>query len=219
MPNNIQAICQYLDYGDHSLAVRRMLDAALDTRSNNIVHKAIACSRAYREQNEVQNGMPEDIAASVRSLLAEIGNTETDNFQPLVLMKVKDIEKKYRKGNFTLHPFSLLINTGDVLGVVGENGNGKTTLLSCLAGQLAADKGNISYTLIPDDDYYDIKHHVAFIPQRIPEWYGLLKDNLHFSAALSGVTGEENDMMVDFMLERMSLSSYAHLTWKQISSG
>ena len=34
---------------------------------------------------------------------------------------------------------------GEVLGIVGESGSGKSTLLSCLAGQLAADQGRVSY--------------------------------------------------------------------------
>src|SRR5690606_22151851 len=59
----------------------------------------------------------------------------------------------------------------------------------------------------------------VFIPQRIPKWYGLLKDNLHFSAAIAGLTGAENELMVDFMLERLNLTQYALLTWEQISSG
>jgi ABC-2 type transport system ATP-binding protein len=46
-----------------------------------------------------------------------------------------------------------------------------------------------------------------------------LKDNLHFSAAISGVKDEENIVMVDFMLERLDLTPFAHLTWNQISSG
>ena len=102
---------------------------------------------------------------------------------------------------------------------MGENGNGKTTLLRCLSGQLAIDSGNIDYRLLQQPDYYSIRNHVVFIPQRIPKWYGKLKDNLHFSASLAGVSGSRNELMVDFMLERLNLSDYAHLTWNQISSG
>ena len=105
------------------------------------------------------------------------------------------------------------------MGVVGENGNGKTTLLRCLAGQLALDEGELDYELLDNPDYYSIKNHVAFIPQRIPRWYGLLKDNLHFSASIAGLKKEQNILMVDFMLERLGLTEYAHLTWNQISSG
>jgi ABC-2 type transport system ATP-binding protein len=77
----------------------------------------------------------------------------------------------------------------------------------------------LDFAQLHHPDHYDIKHHLAFIPQRIPRWYGLLKDNLHFSAALSGVKDEENNVMVNFMLERLDLTPYAHLTWSQISSG
>jgi ABC-2 type transport system ATP-binding protein len=68
-------------------------------------------------------------------------------------------------------------------------------------------------------DYYAIKNHIAFIPQRIPKWYGMLQDNLHFSAALNGVIGQKNNLMVRFMLERLGLTNFAHLNWNQISSG
>ncbi len=60
---------------------------------------------------------------------------------------------------------------------------------------------------------------MAFIPQRIPRWYGMLKDNLHFSASIAGIHGQANEVMVDFMLERLNLSTYASLNWNQISSG
>ncbi|HKC37303.1 MAG TPA: ABC transporter ATP-binding protein, partial [Chitinophagaceae bacterium] len=100
-----------------------------------------------------------------------------------------------------------------------ENGNGKTTLLRCLAGQLAIDTGSVHHTQVKEPGYFAIKHQVAFIPQRIPRWYGFLKDNLHFSAAIAGVQAEENDLMVDFMLERLGLGAYANYTWNQISSG
>jgi ABC-2 type transport system ATP-binding protein len=132
---------------------------------------------------------------------------------------VDHVSKTYTNGNFRLSPVSFKVATGDVIGVVGENGNGKTTLLRCLAGQLAIDAGTVHHTQVKEQSYYAIKHKVAFIPQRIPRWYGLLKDNLHFSAAITGVYGEENDRMVNFMLERLGLGSYAGFTWNQISSG
>jgi ABC-2 type transport system ATP-binding protein len=135
------------------------------------------------------------------------------------LLEAKNISKKYSNGTFSLKPISLKLRTGNVLGVVGENGNGKTTLLRMLGGQLALDDGSIDYSLLNNPDNYAIKNHVAFIPQRIPKWYGLLKDNLHFSAAIAGTHGAENELMVDYMLERLNLGAYAHLDWNRISSG
>jgi len=135
------------------------------------------------------------------------------------LVTASGVSKRYSTGHFTLKKVSLQINAGDVFGVVGENGNGKTTLLRSLAGQFCLDSGNLDYHFIEDPTYYNIKNRIAFIPQRIPRWYGALKDNLHFSAAITGITASENDLMVDFMLERFNLSHFAHLDWNQISSG
>jgi ABC-2 type transport system ATP-binding protein len=214
----IAEIQSYLQHNDHSLAVRRILDASLDTADLSLLKEAIQVSQLHRQYKEA--ALPPVFFESANNLLNKINHvTErfTDNTMPLVT--AREISKTYSSGNFSLQPISLQVNTGDVFGIVGENGNGKTTLLRCMAGQLALDSGELRFTRLQDPDHYEIKHHLAFIPQRIPRWFGLLKDNLHFSAAISGVKGEENKVMVDFMLERLDLTPYAHLTWNQISSG
>jgi ABC-2 type transport system ATP-binding protein len=218
MHTRIAEIRSYLQHHDHSLAVRRILDASLDTADLSLLKEAIQVSRQYRQYKHAE--LPATFFDSANSLLNRINNaTERFTFRSTTLATASNISKTYSSGNFSLQPISITINTGDVLGVVGENGNGKTTLLRCMAGQLALNGGELNFPQLQHPDQYDIKHHLAFIPQRIPRWYGLLKDNLHFAAAISGVTGEENSTMVDFMLERLDLTPYAHLTWNQISSG
>lgn len=218
MHSRIAEIQSYLRHNDHSLAVRRLLDASLDTADVALLKEAIRVSQTYRQYKQTE--LPPVFFESAHNLLNKL-NTVTERFveQSTRLVTAREISKSYNTGNFSLQPISIQVNTGDVLGVVGENGNGKTTLLRCMAGQLALDSGELDFPLLQHPDHYDIKHHLAFIPQRIPRWYGLLKDNLHFAAAISGVTGEENSIMVDFMLERLDLTPYAHLTWTQISSG
>ncbi|WP_205510604.1 ABC transporter ATP-binding protein [Longitalea arenae] len=218
MHTRIAEIHSYLRHNDHSLAVRRILDASLDTADMSLLKEAITVSKMYHEFKTTE--LPAAFFEAATTLLGKIDHvTERFTYEPKMLASAREISKTYSAGNFSLQPISLQINTGDVLGIVGENGNGKTTLLRCMAGQLALDSGELHFAQLEAPDHYDIKHHLAFIPQRIPRWYGLLKDNLHFSAAISGVKGEENRVMVDFMLERLDLTPYAHLTWNQISSG
>lgn len=220
--DRINEIRSFLSHGDVSLSIRRMLDLALDTEDAQLIQQSIEWSRNYRKQisDHEKGSTPDSFFTEAEALLDKLAKVQ-GNFahQRQSLLHAERISKSYSSGNFSLDPISLSLSTGDIIGVVGENGNGKTTLLRCLSGQLALNAGHISYTQLDKPDHYSIKHHLAFIPQRIPRWYGLLKDNLHFSAALSGVTGRQNELMVDFMLERLNLSPYANLTWNQISSG
>ncbi len=223
MPNNVtEDIRSYLAHDDYNLAIRRTLDLALDTENSTVIRKAIAWSKTYRaaEAQNLTASMPASFLSEANEILNAItALNKKGTYKASEMLVADNISKRYSNSNFSLKPTSLRLNTGNVLGVVGENGNGKTTLLRMLGGQLALDEGSIQYSLLDEPDNYAIKNHVAFIPQRIPKWYGLLKDNLHFSAAISGVHGEENEMMVDYMLERLNLSAYAHLDWNRISSG
>jgi ABC-2 type transport system ATP-binding protein len=219
--NPVAEINSYLDHDDHSLAIRRILDISLDTDDPSLIDEAIALSRQWTIIKDVKDEDPQkkEFGEKARHLLGRIAVKISARKDPELLIAADQVSKTYTSGNFTLKPSSLEISTGDIVGIVGENGSGKTTLLRCMAGQLAIDSGIITYTQIKDPGYYSIKSHVAFIPQRIPRWYGFLKDNLHFSAAIVGIHGERNLRMVNFMLERLGLSGYSHLTWNQISSG
>ncbi len=220
MPTRIEEIRSFLAHHDHSLAARRLLDLSLDCSNEAILHETIQWSRNYRQAMKKSAEAEPGFYTTANDILEKLAPLAgTQSFAPGYLLKAENITTTYSSGNFSLHPISVDIKAGDILGVVGENGNGKTTLLRCLAGQLAPDDGALHYTQLVNPDHYSIKHHVAFIPQRIPRWYGQLKDNLHFAAAISGVTGKDNNLAVDFMLERLNLYDYAHLNWNQISSG
>jgi len=216
----ITEIASHIRHGDISLSVRRMLDLFLDTGDPTLIREAIEWSRSYRQHQKVSEEPSTEFFKTAEDLLEKASKFEgLQRRESQVLATANHISKQYRRSHFTLKPISLQINTGDIYGIVGENGNGKTTLLRCIAGQLALDRGEIRYKFLDNPDYYTIKGHIAFIPQRIPRWYGYLKDNLHFSAAISGIKGDTNSLMVDFMLERLNLADYAHLNWNQISSG
>jgi ABC-2 type transport system ATP-binding protein len=217
----VNEIRAFLSHGDVSLAIRRMLDLALDTGDAHLMQQSIDWSKRHRNETDVNDVNPDSAFYTEATVLLEKVTQLPGGlvYHQKPLLHADDISKTYAKGAFSLQPISVDVSTGDVIGVVGENGNGKTTLLRCLSGQLALDNGSITYNQLQNPDHYSIKHHLAFIPQRIPRWYGQLKDNLHFSASLSGIWGSQNDLMVHFMLERLNLTQYAHLTWNQISSG
>ena len=52
----------------------------------------------------------------------------------MTLFSSQEVTKNYRAGGFTLKKISVFLKPGQITGIVGENGNGKTTLLRIIAG-------------------------------------------------------------------------------------
>ena len=141
-----------------------------------------------------------------------------------IIFHGKDIKKKYggKSIDFTFSLPELVLKPGEITAIVGENGNGKTTLLRIVAGQLQINEGKIKYPLLTSNekkDLYSIKQQIAYIPQELPRWTGLLAENLHFSAAIHGIKGDKNEEEVDFIVNRLGLEKYTNVTWNEISGG
>ncbi len=219
--NPVHELLQQVQHGDLALANRRLLDLCFDTNNSELIRQAIQISKSLRKY--LHEGNKEDAAMLLDTEIKRLGDqileAERAELRHELLIEANNIAKQYAQGNFRLQPISLSVHRGEIIGIVGENGNGKTTMLRCLAGQLELSGGSLQYKQIPEADLYAIRNYVAFIPQRIPRWYGVLQDNLHFSASLAGLHGEENELAVEFMLERLGLGEHANKTWEQISSG
>jgi ABC-2 type transport system ATP-binding protein len=112
------------------------------------------------------------------------------------------------------------MNKGQVYGLVGENGNGKTTLLRILAKEISFNEGDLNYSFNEDpENEYDLRTKLVYIPQRTAKWYGSLKDNLKFVLSNYGVKPEENETRTLMMIARLGLWNYKHLKWSELSSG
>tara|TARA_R110002072_G_scaffold8038_1_gene42440 strand:- start:1011 stop:2219 length:1209 start_codon:yes stop_codon:yes gene_type:complete len=136
---------------------------------------------------------------------------------------VDSIRKKYksRLHNFEFQTISLKLKPGKIIGLVGENGNGKTTLLRMICGDLAPDEGEIVYHFDGQNfrNWLDIKKRIAFIPQRIEKWYGSAENQLSFEAAIKKFKAPLNSEKVEFIIHRLGLSNFRELQWSQLSSG
>jgi ABC-2 type transport system ATP-binding protein len=141
----------------------------------------------------------------------------------MTLFSSQEVTKNYRTGGFTLKKISVSLKPGQITGIIGENGNGKTTLLRIIAGDLSIDSGVLNYFGRESDSvnftWEWAKQKIAYIPQRIPRWYGSLRKNLIFEATIRGIKGNEADKIVDQLVEQLGLEEYIHLKWKEISTG
>ncbi|WP_411168957.1 ABC transporter ATP-binding protein [Clostridium sp. MB05] len=79
------------------------------------------------------------------------------------LLEVNDICKKI-KGKQVLNGLSFNLEKGKVLGIMGPNGQGKTTLLNIIQGFLKVDKGTIKLDEISIGT--ETKKYIAFLQDR-----------------------------------------------------
>lgn len=59
------------------------------------------------------------------------------------MIKIEHLSFQYKKGNLVLDDISLNLSKGSIVGLLGCNGEGKTTLLKLLCGQLLPLSGNL----------------------------------------------------------------------------
>lgn len=213
----VQETLQYFTQKDIGLAFRKFLDCAADTQQMSIYEKAIALTD-WKEKHPAE---VETLIEKATVLLREIADCKvTELPTETAVLVAEEVRKHYALGRFQLGPISLSIKKGQVYGLVGENGNGKTTLLRILARDLSYDSGVVKYyfTERPKNDY-DLRTKLIYIPQRTEKWYGSLKDNLKFTLSSYGIPAEENELRTLLMIARLGLWQYQHLDWNALSSG
>ena len=213
----VQEVFHFFENKDSVLGFRKLLDCAIDTQDMGIYKKAIELT----DWKEKFPTYTEELIEKSKILLQEISAIPVQEYNnEQSVLRARNILKSYGSKKFSLGPISLEINKGQVYGLVGENGNGKTTLLRILAKEISHDEGELhfSFNQTPKNEY-DLRTKLVYIPQRTAKWYGSLKDNLKFVLSNYGISAEENETRVLMMIARLGLWNYKHLKWSELSSG
>jgi len=139
------------------------------------------------------------------------------------IVRCAGLTKHLKSGSteFHLRDISLELVPGDILGVVGSNASGKSTLLDVLAGRLKHDSGELAYpALCPNRiDWRLVRERVAYVPQTLQPWSGRLADHLRLAAAAHGFRDDRNEQEVMFALYRLELEEYQDHRWQTLSGG
>ena len=116
---------------------------------------------------------------------------------------VKNISKSY--GDLkAVDALSFEVKDGELFGLIGPDGAGKTTIFRILTTLLIADEGEATvagYDVIKD--YIDIRNHVGYMPGRFSLYQDLtVEENLQFFATIFNTTIEENyDLIKDIYIQ------------------
>ena len=116
---------------------------------------------------------------------------------------VKNISKSYDDLK-AIDTISFEVKEGELFGLIGPDGAGKTTLFRILTTLLIADKGNATVASMDVlKDYNDIRHSVGYMPGRFSLYQDLtVEENLNFFATIFGTTIEANyDLIKDIYIQ------------------
>jgi len=104
------------------------------------------------------------------------------------VLEVQKLAKRYDKP--LLRNFSIRVEAGEKIAIIGPNGVGKTTLLRCLAGNLSPDAGFVKWTDKAQLGYCAQDHAGEFAGDRtLAEWMSDWKQPSHDDQAVRGTLG------------------------------
>ena len=117
--------------------------------------------------------------------------------------------------------FSLNVQEGEILGLLGPNGSGKTTTINCLLSLLQYDKGTVTiFDKEMKPDAYDIKSQIGVVMQNVAVVDTLnVYENVDFFCGLYIKNKALRKKYVEEALEFTGLSEYKKYKPQKLSGG
>lgn len=130
------------------------------------------------------------------------------------MIRAEHISKKYK--NVVLKDISFTAEKGEIIGILGANGCGKTTLLTILAGAVKASGGALYYNNEPVFEKPQLfRRYTGYVPQGNPLIEELsCKDNLSLWCRCS-----LSEMLSREEIKRLGISEYLNKRVSKLSGG
>lgn len=119
-------------------------------------------------------------------------------------VSVSNLSKSYGKAE-AIHNLSFDVNKGEIYGIIGPDGAGKTTLFRILTTLILPDNGNVSvdgFDVVRD--YKKIRNIIGYMPGRFSLYQDLsVEENLKFFATVFNTTINENYTLIKDIYEQI----------------
>lgn len=122
------------------------------------------------------------------------------------IITVSKLRKSYRRGQVqALRGLNFTVDEGEIYGLIGPDGAGKTTLFRIMATLLLPDEGTVSVDgLDVVRDYKAIRRRIGYMPGRFSLYQDLsVEENLSFFASIFHTSIEENYDLVKDIYEQI----------------
>ncbi len=136
------------------------------------------------------------------------------------IVNIKGLTKRYGDLLAVDH-LDLRIEEGEIYGLLGPNGSGKTTTIGCLLSLLSYDKGSIELfgkKMTPTS--YDIKRNIGIIMQEVAVFNEMsVYENIDYFCGLYVTDKAKKKKLVEEAIEFVGLSDFKKFRPKKLSGG
>ncbi len=136
-------------------------------------------------------------------------------------IEIKNLTKKFAGEESAIDNLTLNIKRGEITGLIGPDGSGKTTLIRLIAGLLISTKGEIkTLDLNPAAQRELINAKIGYMPQK----FGLYEDlnvieNLNLYADLKGINQSKKEEIFEKLLTMTDLNKFRQRLAGDLSGG
>ena len=137
-----------------------------------------------------------------------------------MVVKIDNLVKRY--GDLiALDHFNLEVKEGEIYGLLGPNGSGKTTAIMCMLALLKFSKGKIEIfekEIRPDS--YDIKGNIGIIMQNVAVYEELtVRENIDYFCGLYVKDKQLRKQLVEEAIEFVGLQDFRRFYPRKLSGG
>lgn len=136
------------------------------------------------------------------------------------MIKIENLVKRYGV-TVALDHFNLEVKEGEIYGLLGPNGSGKTTAINCMLALLKFDRGSIKVMgeeMAPDN--YKIKSQIGIVMQDVAVFEELnVWDNIDYFCSLYVKDRKKRRRLVEDAIQFVGLEEYRKAYPKKLSGG
>lgn len=137
-----------------------------------------------------------------------------------MVVKVNNLVKRYKE-LIALDHFNMEVKEGEILGLLGPNGCGKTTAINCMLSLLNFDKGEIQIfgeKMSPNS--YHLKRQIGIVPQEVSVFENLtVRENIDYFCGLYVEDKNLRKGYVNEAIDFVGLRDYEKFYPKKLSGG
>lgn len=136
------------------------------------------------------------------------------------MIQIQNLVKRYGS-LLALDHLNLSIEEGEIFGLLGPNGSGKTTAINCLLALLKYDKGSVTVMGKPmQPDSYDTKREIGVVMQEVAVFDQMtVRENIDYFCGLYIREKSRRKKLVDEAIAFVGLEDYTKMRPKKLSGG